>query len=205
MSERFDITYLLFLDRFLVNDDRIQWNMIPTSTYFVRNGSMYLTALGNEETFAITPGALTWDQYTLAVQFSGRSNGVNSDFGVTFHRATAFSYYAFFINTRAQLGTLVRAEGGVEEPISIVDFRDIDFVIHPDVSYTLRISIVREGENNRILVVIDGYTLANVLDNGIASGTIGLIHDAGATMVVDEVEVGRWPSAYDTLDLNEVG
>lgn len=203
-GERFDITYLSFLDVFSIVADDSQWEPYTSSNLTVEDGLLKLTDTANaESTFAVVQESNDWTQYIFAARVRGTSNSAGARWGVIFYRSTGSNYYAFLIDTVNQELILRKVVAGVPTTVATVLLNAISFPITADLYYTLRVTIVDEGATNRIQLFVDGFLLLSTTDAAHSEGSVGFMHDANAKIEVDEVEVIEVSKGTDTLELNE--
>lgn len=204
-GERWDITYLSFLDQFSVEGDDLQWEPIGGENLLVEDGLLRLIdSTASEATFAIVPEAATWTEYVIGVRMRGTSDVAGARFGFQFYREDASNYYAVLVDTFDQEIRLRSVVAGVPSDLVTVDLSAIGFPIIPNVFYLLRATIVDEGATNRIQLHIDGFELINTTNPDHAQGTIGLLHDVDASFEIDEVEMFELSQGTDTLEINEL-
>jgi len=204
LGERYDITYLSFLDLFLVPDDDPQWDHPAALALVVADGRMQLTdSSGAESTHAIVDGASSWSTYVLTARLRGHSDSAGGWFGVTFYRTDASNYYEVAIDTAAQLLRLRKRVAGVLSTIATVSLGTALVNILPDVWYAIRVSIVPSSGTNRVVVFVDGASLIDTTDASHAAGSVGVRHDAGGVIEVDEVEVLPLPIEPETLEISD--
>jgi hypothetical protein len=205
LGERYEITYLSFLDLFLVPSDETQWDHPAGLELVVADGRMQLTdATAAQSTHAIVPGADAWEQYAFTARLRGRSDASGGWFGVTFYRTDASNYYELVVDTVAQELRLRKRVAGVLSTIATVNLGLALVNILADVWYALRVSIVPEGgSTNRIVAFVDGIELVNTTDASHTAGAVGVRHEANAVLEVDEVEVIPLPIEPETLEIND--
>lgn len=203
LNERFDITYLLFLDLFEVAGDDVQWDHPSSLNLIILVSLLEITdPTVSQATFAIVPNATTWAQYIYGARISGHSNVGNARFGITFYRTDASNYYAALIDTVNQELRLRTVVAGVPTDLVTVNLNLAAVNLLADVYYLLRVYIAVEGATNRIIVSVDGAILINTTNNSHAAGSVGLIHDAAAVLQCTETEVQGLPAQTDTLEIN---
>ena len=203
-GERFDITYLSFLDLFSVEADDSQWEPLPSGNLVVEDGLLKLNVTAiSEETFAIVQEAFGWTEYVFSARVRGNSGVAAARWGMMFYRSSASNYYAFLLDTFNQELILRKVVAGVPTTITTVLLNSIGFPIASNQFYTLRASIVDEGATNRIQLFADGFLLVSTTDSAHSDGTVGFAHDTNASIEIDEVEVAEIFKGVDSLDINE--
>lgn len=201
-GERWDITYLSFLDRFNITGDDLQWDT-GGGNLTVVDGLLKLTAGIAEDTQVIVPEAQALAEYVVATRLRGTSSASGGLFGTQFHWTDSNNYYAVLIDTFDQELILRKVVASVPTDLVTVDLGAVGFNIIADRFYTVRVSIVIEGATNRIQVFVDGFELVNTTDPALTNGTIGLTHTTNAVTEIDEVEAFELSLGTDTLEINE--
>lgn len=200
-NERFDITYVDFLDLFQSPGDNQQWDL-TTVDFTVVDG---LAKLSNdtilEETTAIVTGSSAWTQYVYFARIRGNV-GTAGAFGLLFYHQDFDNTYMVVIDTVTQDLSLQKRVGGSPNIIDNIDLGTAEINILEDVFYTIRVEVVEEGGSNRILVFVDGSQLISTLDSQFAAGTVGIFHTTDATLECSEVEVFELPVDSETLEIN---
>lgn len=203
-GERWNITYLDFLDLFQVEGDDLQWQPLASGNVPVVGGLMQLVdSVSAEETFAIVPGSSIWKEYVFSSRLRGKSDLSGSRFALLFYYADSDNHYRIVIDTVDQTLKIQRVLLSVVTDLATVDLGAIAFNILPDVYYTVRATVVDEPPGHRIQVTIDGAEIASlVTSKDLIQGTIGYRHDANARVEIDEVELFQLPVDSDTLEVN---
>ena len=80
--------------------------------------------------------------------------------------------------------------------------KPVGLLVDPLLYYTFRVTIVASGGTNIIKCYIDGVELIDATDSTFTSGEAGILHGAGGTVEVDEVEVLGLPVESDFVDIN---
>ena len=202
-GERIEVTYLHLLDLFSVDDDDVQWDALDdaggTAIFTVSGGTGTLSNTARrEEIFTNISGSDVWTQY----MFSARLRGA-SKLGVTFYRLDEDNYYMFRLNTSgvADNFELVKRVAGIETTLASAAV-PTGFIVDPLLYYMYRVTAIAEGAAQRIQCYIDGHEVFNLLDSQFAQGTVGVIHDVGGDVEVDETEVLSLPADTDFVDIN---
>ena len=200
-NERIEITYLTFLDQFIIAGDDTQWTKPIGTSLAVVDGKLTLTDDSQDElTNVNVAGATSWSSYVFSARIQGESQSSGKQFGAFFYYTDISNYYAVIFDTFDKELILRKVVAGTPTDIATVDMSLQPFF--PDVWYGLRVSIVDEGGSNRIEVFIDANKLIDELDSAHAQGTIGLFHTADATIECDDTEVLGVPAESDYIDIN---
>jgi len=205
-GERWEITYLGFLDQFIVDGDDTQWDVSQADFLTVAGGTL---TLGNvteaaDEIQSVVPSTV-WSQAMYAARLRTWSPSPSTSVSLFhFHwQSLDDTYFLAIFPLGSDVGPavwLMRTKGGGDTILAVVDLPLSP--IYPGVYYTYRVTIVDEGSNKRIKVFIDGDEVADVPDNvTIDSGTVGFATNYAA-MEVDEVEVIPLPAESDYVDIN---
>jgi hypothetical protein len=212
-GERIDITWLLFLDQFLVEGDTSQWQLSSPPTYptladvVVEDGLLkFVTANpGHTEFVSCAPDPVTplaWASYSVYARMKATrsgSPGLNS-YGIAFHVATpADFYYAVFNPDSNQILMGQWTDGA---PTVAFDLSTIGYILQDDVFYGIRVDVVVSGGTNYIKVYFDGALVGQWTDSDLLVGTVAVFKEPGYTLAVDTVELMRLPSDTDLVDIN---
>lgn len=201
-GERFDITYLLFLDEFEVDGDDTQWAPLASGNVPVEDGLLKLLddSLQEEAVISVS-GAIAWSEYVAAARLRGTVSSGAAGFGILFYWADSDNSYAAALAPDADLLILAKVVAGT--PTVIDTFSLTSTPILEGVFYMLRVTVTPEGGSNRITVAIDGSQLISATDSDLTEGTVGVYHTVDATVEASEVEVFGLPADTDSLDINE--
>lgn len=201
-GERWEITYLLFLDEFDVDGDDTQWAPLASGNVPVAGGLMQLLDDSlQEEAIANTPGAISWSEYVAGARIRGTISSGAAGYGIFFYWTDPDNFYAAALAPDADLLILTKNVAGV---ISVVaTFPLTSFPILEGVFYLLRATVVPENGTNRITVSIDGSQLISTTDGDLTEGTVAVYHTADATVECSEVEVFGLPADTDSVEINE--
>lgn len=202
-GERFEITWIDFLDLFETPDDDVQWSRLSSDTYVVEQHMLrMLTPAAPELVFAIVPNATTWTQYVAAARVRGSATASNAVFGTIFYMADTLNYYAVLIDVVDQQLILRRVLAGTPTDLVTISLGSIGFNMLANVFYVLRVSVVQEGVTNRIVVSVDGSQILSTTDPTFTAGTVGLYHSANAQIECDDFEVFLVPATVEELGVN---
>lgn len=203
-GERWEITYLLFLDLFTIEGDQTQWFDEFSLTLDVTQGRLrMLDPVFSERTFAVVEGALAWSQYVYTARVRGSSNALGQRWGITaYGGGAATNHYAALVDDVGQTFRLVRVSSGLATDLVVVDLVALSFPMYADTWYAIRMTLVAEAGITRITCHVDGVQLINTTDAIYSQGTVGLSHDNGAQIECDEVEVFSVPADTETVDIN---
>lgn len=179
-GERWEITYLGFLDRFIEDEDTTQWE-VPEDTgdsiFQVSDGVMRIgtTVLEEVVTKAIVDYA-DWDAFTLKTICKVTSViSTITYFGVRFHQVDDNNYYS--LGFKAQSPTewqielvLTKVVDGTPSVLQSVALDSFYF----DTWYDLTIEILDDIGGKRIRGNVDSTTIVDYTDSSpLAPGTIG--------------------------------
>lgn len=213
-NERVDITYLDFLDRFNVPDDNVQWNPLNTGNITVAEGRLALLDDSvAEKTFAIVENSSSWTEYATSVKIKGESLASGAEWGALFYYVDDDNHYKLLIDTYDQTLRVVRVTSGGETELDLradevglqtsLDLGALEIGIYPNIYYTFRIQVVREGGNNRVQIFLDGSELVNAIDTtSLTAGSIGVLHEADAVVECAEIEMFQIPSDTYSVEIN---
>jgi hypothetical protein len=197
ISERIEIVYTQFFDKFNVEGDSTQWAMESGSgDITVANGYASITNSGTSQHAVISNGySANWSRYVFYNKISGTSY-----FGSLFYYADSNNYYLFRIEASSGNFTLIKVVSGSPSSISS---GSLPYAVQSDVWYGIRVHIDEEGSNNRIKIYVDGTEILNILDtNELTKGSAGFFNGANSTTKLDESELFELPLDTDLVDIN---
>lgn len=193
-GERVTISYIGFLDQFIVDDDDSQWSHNGLGTTTVANGFM---RLGNQEdAVASVPGADDWLNYTWTSRVRG-----NGD--VQAYRTASTDYYFVTFDVTGNAMELGYYLAGVPTVLATVNM-EVAFgsFLSADLYYAIRVEVMPEAGQTRIRVFWEANPVFSVLDPTHAQGSIGFASLAGEAFDVSDVEVFFNPLEADIIDIN---
>lgn len=201
VGERIEVSYIDFLDRFLVVNEFSQWRLETGTEITVAGGTMTLGDDTLAELALIdgdTPAA--WANYVIYARLRGGDAGTaGRGVGVMFYGADANNGYRAYLDIAAATLYLDKLVGGAPTTLGTYVFGAILTV---EQWFGLRVHVEAEASTNRIKVYVDAEERINVTDSAHSSGTAGVFHANGTTIEVDEVEVFLTPLETDTVDIN---
>lgn len=192
-GERITITYIGFLDMFLVDDDDSQWSHNGAGATIVDGGTMALS--GTEDAVVNLDGADDWTNYTFSARVKGNGQ-------VQFYRTADTDYYYVEIDIAANTLELGKLLAGAPTVLSTVDMEaTFGEFLDADLFYMIRILVTPEAATSRIVLFWDSNLATQVTDTDHTEGAIGLASTTGA-LECDEVEMFFNPADEDTIDIN---
>lgn len=206
VSERWEISYIDFLDRFIIDGDDTQWFEVPTGFTLptVEDGVAKLTAAADEYAVISLQRAFLWENYVSYWRIRGDSTLVTGTFGGMFYVTDVDNHYQALLNTVNNTVSLVKTVAGVPSTVASVDYFALTGgPIAPDTWYGLRVQITEEGATNRIKVFVDANEVINTTDSSHIRGSAGFAHSADAVDVeLDEVELFQIPLDTVSIEIN---
>jgi phage tail-like protein len=206
MGERIEINYLLALDLFQTDGDNSQWITEDAAAPLdVLDGVASLEgatdALG---AVLAVDGVETWDNYIFTARVKGVFGAGGFDvWGVTFLYTDDENHYAVYATTSGW--ALVSIVGGTLNILADVGSGGSPHTTATpsDMWVSVRVQVVPEAGDTRIVVYIDGTEVFNVLDSTFSLGPPGIIRlTKDADVTLDEIEVMGLPAESDTIDIN---
>jgi hypothetical protein len=196
VGERYEISYITFLDLFRIADSS-QW-MIPEGTLTIAGGNAKLTDDSIQESmYATIAASALWEDYVASWRIKGTSTTGADFYGVSFYVQDEDNGYAVALNTVAQTVTLYRVNSGVYT--SLVS---TSYLLFDDVYKTIRVQVSPEGITNRIKVYVDGNLKIDTTNDEYTEGRVGMFHAPGATIQTDEVEMFQLPLTTELVGIN---
>lgn len=201
-SERFEISYIDFLDTFKEAGDDSQWD--SDSILTVSSGTAKFTDTGSDEhAFTNVPTGPTWTNYLIASRMKGTGTHATDRFGLCFYATDKDDCYKIGLATSPSLQKveLIKVVSGTPTVLTSATMGPSS-PLYPDVFYTVRVVVTPEGATNRIKVYLDGNEIISHTDSTHSSGKIGFYSDENTTIEVDDVELFQLPLGSDYIDIN---
>lgn len=204
-GERWEITYLSFLDQFISDGDDSQWqkSVADSPSLTVSGGTLTLTDTSQFEWTWTNSEAVTWSTYMAFFRLRGTSTTTGpTGHGFAFYRSDVNNYYTARCVPADKKIYLYRVASGTPVLIGTADLGSEPYF--DDVYYGYRAVVtVEETTKLRIRIYVDGFEVLSVLDaSPLAAGTVAVWHDSGETIEVSEVEVMDLPGESDYVDIN---
>lgn len=207
MGERIEVTFIDFLDQFLLADDDSQWDLAVGTALVIADGRLKLLDTGEIEEAVISDSivlnSVNWTTGIMAYM-RAKSSEVGI-IGMKVLRADSLNFY----EVRVSIGSfptpatvlLRKTVAGVGADIVSVSLAQ---AIILDEWIGLRVSIEPESATNRIKVYVDGEEVIDTTDSDLTQGSVSVQHLIGADLEVSEVEVFETPLVTNTIDINTV-
>ncbi len=201
LGERIEVSFIDFLDRFLVVNEWGQWRLELGTAITVAGGTMAL----NDTTLlelALIDGdtAAAWANYVAYARIrGGDATTTGRSIGLVFYADGLTNCYSVVLDIAAATVTLGKWVSGV--PSNLVTYT-FGAVLTTEQWFGVRVHVEAEGATNRIKVYVDGEERINTTDSSHSSGTAGVFHAANTTIETDEVEVFLTPLETETVDIN---
>lgn len=201
VGERVEITYLLFLDRFLSQGDDFQWTTTLATPLDVSDGLLKLTDGAGDVPVASVGGSDAWVDYTSYLRAKIVS-GV--EVGLQFYVVDSSNHYAAQLNLTDNRLLLVKTVASAPTTVALFDFASIAETLTLDEFYGLRATAFFEGANLRIKIYVDGDERIDYLDaiSPHVAGTVAIEQPSGSSIHVDEVEVFGLPADSEEVGIN---
>lgn len=197
-GERITISYIAFLDLFVIDDDDSQWTLSVGSTSPTVAGGI-MTVTTTQSVYVSVNGADDWNNYVCSIRFRAHSAAVFEAYRTG--DGDCYKFTVDCVNSTVQIAVLL---AGVATVITTVSTRTLyGWILDPTLFYTLRIVLVPEGATNRIRCWLDGNFIASVTNAAHSQGSIAIAGSLSSGITeVDEVEVFFNPLAQDVIDIN---
>lgn len=194
-GERIETSWISFLDLF--DDSALaQWGGTG-SALVVAGGHASLSGAGAQSAYAVAPLASSWKNLCAFTRIRGAAAASGQRFGLALYAATDANRYRVGLDIVGNQVKVSKTVANVETILASV--APPAGPLFASVWYGLRIEIFPESGSNRIRVFLDSDLVVEVVDAALTAGTLGLWHDAGATMDCDEVEMFLLPLATDVV------
>lgn len=202
-GERWEITYLAFLDQFIIDGDDTQWvkNLTDNPSLVVADGKLTLADTSQFESTWVNSTAVSWATYMVFSRLRGTSHPSSLyGYGFVFYRTDASNYYMVRATPQQNRLDLYRVVAGTPALIGNVAIP----AFYDNVWYGYRVvATVEDTTKLRIKVYVDANERIDYLDaSPLAAGAVGVFHDTGQTVEADEVEVMDLPGESDYVDIN---
>lgn len=202
-GERWEISYIDFLDRFIIDGDDTQWFESGEDVPTVDSGVATLADDTTSEKAVVSlDRAYLWSDYAAYFRLRATPDASGDKFGVLFYWTDNQNYYAVEVDLLANSLALVKYVSGTPTTIVTASYAAFGF-LYPAVYYAYRIEVTDEGATNRIKVYVDGNEVINTTDSSLTQGSVGFFHavDVAATEL-DEVELFQFPLETTLIDVN---
>lgn len=201
VGERIDISYITFLDQFLIDGDNTQWEALIGALPTVEDGLAKLTTPGPNLVATDVEGSDTWSEYVAFWRIRLSSAGAGLVFAVNFYVIDSLNFYQLIVSVSGNTIKLFKVVAGVQTSIVSFDF-SLQGTLVLDKFYGIRIQIAKEGATNRIKVYVDTELIIDTTDSAHAQGSVGFENFADDEVEVDEVEMFLTPLESDEVGIN---
>lgn len=203
VGERVDISYVRFMDTFDQEGDDSQWTQPAGTSMTVAGGKMTLSDDSVAERAVVAvEGSEEWAELVMFSHISAELTTPGAKVGLVFYYTDESNYYSATLDIDADRLKVDKVVSGAPSNIADVDLAPIFGDLQESIPYMLRVEVVRDGSDNLIRVYLDGTSVVETGDTSLGEGTIGLIHDSGATLEAGEVEMFLLPMTMDTVEIN---
>lgn len=193
-GERVTISYLGFLDRFIVDDDDSQWDHNGSGITVVADGFMKIS--NEEDAVANASGSDDWLNYTWTARVRG--NGL-----VHAYRTASSDYYFVDFDVSGNAMSLGYYLAGVPTILATVNMETaFGAFLDPDLFYAIRLELIPEAGETRIRVYWEANQVFSVQDPTHAQGSIGFESLSGQDFDISDVELFFNPLEEDFIDIN---
>lgn len=195
-GERFDVTWLAFLDEFEEAGDSFQWTGLVPDQVAAGFASLSDNAVA-ESAFVAGDVPATWSDLIAFARVRGSSSGAGVRFGLAVYAADDDNRYKVGLDIASNAVVLSSVVAGVESVLATVP-PSVGALL-ASVWYGLRVVVFAEGPTNRVRVYLDGDLVIDTVNADLSQGGASVWHDDGATIDVDEVEVMLLPMVGDEI------
>jgi len=207
-GERFEITYLDFLDLFKVDGDASQWDILLGGNAPTVTGGMarFTDDTSDEGAIVNVEGSDDWENYVV----SARLRGSKSTFGLVgygialYVDVDALDGFGVLLSVRDNKVYLVEIDNAIGAVRASFDFGTIGYTLQPDVWYGVRAQAYTDGTDVKFKIYVDNNLCIDFTDNTpiTTKGKAGIIHNSTVVMDCDELEVLGLPAETDTVEIN---
>lgn len=216
LCERYEISYLKFLDLFEQDGDDTQWQnyLFPCSPIVADGAIKLLTSdtLPNpiEAVVTIDDESDEWSNYMVTARMKGtkQSTFYGWGFGIAFYADpnTGNAYYVTLDISNNRLW-LMKSVGLIGSPLGDFEFDSIHQTVLENVWYTIRVMIFNDPVDItkvHFQVYFDGVLVIEATDSSSAfkQGRVAIYHHVTCICECSEVEVMGLPAESDTVDIN---
>jgi len=200
-GERWEITYINFLDEFTVDSDNAQWDSVDGTPLAVASGVAQFTDTSKiERAITNSTPSIDWNIYIATWKIQGESDAAGEEFGGGFYLTDEDNGFWFALNAALNKVRIYEYTAGA--PSTVIDATYTHGTLYEDVYYAVRIHVEPEGATNRIKLYIDGDLVINTTHAVHTQGKLGIWHTVGSTIKVDDVEMFQLPMDSDTVEIN---
>lgn len=202
-GERWEVSYIDFMDRFIIDGDDTQWFESGFDVPTVEGGLAKLSDNTATETAVVSLArAYDWTNYAFYARLRATPAAGGDTFGLVFYWTDDDNHYAVVLDCDSNTVTLTKNVAGVPTTITTASY-DAFGQIFPGVFYAYRIEVSAEGATNRIKVYVDSNEVINTTDNALSKGSVGFFHIAGVSDTeLDEIELFQLPLDTTLIDIN---
>jgi len=198
ISERVDIVYINFLDRFKVATDLTQWAVTPTGGVNVPEPGGYAAFVAGGRIIDVDAQGDFWGDQTTVWKFEADTALTIVEF--TFHTQDATDHYFVRVDYSTNQIKLFRKVSGADTQLGSTITVP---VMKPGVQDTIRIDCLEEGTAMRIRVKYCGETKIDTTDptKTFVDGRVGAYANA-STFKLELVEVNVLPAEVGRIGPN---
>ena len=204
-SERFDLVYITFLDQFLTPLDLDQWTLAGSGSATVPKPGGVLLMSGFICLFAAIPDAISWDDQNVVWKLQGAASAT-ARARLFFASSDVSNYYyveVIFGTSSILPGSIQLKQFLAGAPSSLSSVISVPAIV-PDVDFTVRVDMLKDGSDTRLIVRVDGDEFIDFTDSPgtFQKGTVGidLTDSPTPTIKVKLIEVMNLP-----IEVNRVG
>lgn len=200
-GERWEISFIDFLDRFSITGDDTQWFESGLDVPVVEDGVAKLSdSLSQESAVVSLERALDWTNYVVYARIRSTCPGA-ATYSVLFYWLDSDNYYTLEVSTTANTLELRKVVSG--SPTVLISAPYTHGILADNVFYGIRIQVADEGATNRIKVYVDADLVIDTTDSSLDRGSVGFGHSVGASGTeLDEIELFQLPLNTSLIDIN---
>lgn len=203
-NEKWDVTYLHFLDQFLQAGDTTQWRADATDCPSLAVSGGALSMLDDSQVERTrTLVALPTNEFSAFFRLKGSGN-ITKAFGFEWNVATSDGVSRYFARCAPGSKKVSFYYMSGATPVWFGEANLAGESYLSDIYYGYRItSTIEEGTKRRFRVYLDGALIFSFLwSTGFPVGAIGIFHDVDRTVECSEVEVAILPAESDYIGIN---
>lgn len=213
-GERVQIDYVTFMDLFLDDGDNLQWASDTTDPITVEDRQLKLEDAAfelvyvNVEMFVATQeSSLDWINYIAYWRLQGTTTGAGVQFGAVFNYVDEDNYYKVELDVGSNSILLTKRTAGVDGVLAtFLVGAVLGEALAESVWYGIRAHIedvADAGTDLRMRVYWDNEEVFDHVDGAgpHIAGSIGVYHDANATVLLSETELYQLPLEGEYIDI----
>jgi phage tail-like protein len=201
VGERIEVSFISFLDLFLVDEDTEQWEAAE-GTFIVSDGNMNLTDSGaDQKVITIDDNSPDWADIVCFWRAKGSTSG-GDEFGGYFNYLDVDNNYSWGIDFTLGTISINKIIAGTPSVVDVVTFASIPLDVFQNIFYGIRVESILVGGVSQIKLFIDNIQAISTTDPDLIKGNIGAFSETGTNAQFDEMEMFQVPLQTTEIGIN---